>query len=78
MTGPKWEAPQHCDVQQWGEAEEKEDGGDRTVGKHREGLDIYRKSIKGDPSFKCLGRNMTAGDDYWPAVARNLVKEKKS
>ena len=41
-------------------------------------FDIYRKSIKGDPSFKCLGRNMTAGDDYWPAVARNLVKEKKS
>ena len=39
---------------------------------------VYRKQLKMVPSFKYLGRILTAGDDDWPAVAGNLGKAQKS
>ena len=41
-------------------------------------FEAYGKTIKAVPSFKYLGRIMTAGEDDWPAVAGNLVKSQKS
>ena len=41
-------------------------------------FEAYEKQLKAVPSFKYLGRIMTAGDDDWPAVAGNLVKARKS
>ena len=38
----------------------------------------YGKQLEVVPSFKDLGRIMTAGDDNWPAVAGNLVNARKS
>ena len=38
----------------------------------------YGKPIETVSKFKYMGRIMTAGDDDWPAVAGNLVKEQKS
>ena len=39
---------------------------------------VYWKQLKMVPSFKYLGRILTAGDDDWPAVAGNLGKARKS
>ena len=41
-------------------------------------FEVYGKPIEAVPSFKYLGRIMTAGNDDWPEVARNLVKAQKS
>ena len=41
-------------------------------------FEAYGKQLEVVPSFKYLGRIMTAGDDDWPAVAGNLVKVRKS
>ena len=41
-------------------------------------FDAYGKQLEAVPSFKYLGRIMTAGDDDLPAVAGNLVKARKS
>ena len=41
-------------------------------------FEAYGKPLEAVPSFKYLGRIMTAGDDDWPAVAGNLVKAQKS
>ena len=41
-------------------------------------FDANRKQLKTVPSFKYLGRILTAGDDDWPAVAGNLGKAQKS
>ena len=38
----------------------------------------YGKPLETVPTFKYLGRVMTAGDDYWPSVEGNLVKARKS
>ena len=40
--------------------------------------EAYRKQLKTVPSFKYLGRIMTAGEEDWPAVAGNLGKARKS
>ena len=40
-------------------------------------FEVYRKQLKTVPSFKYLGRILTAGDDDWPAVAGNLGKARK-
>ena len=37
-----------------------------------------RRLLQTVPRFKYLGRILTEGDDDWPAVARNLVKARKS
>ena len=37
-------------------------------------FEVYGKQLKTVPSFKYLGRILTAGDDDWPAVAGNLGK----
>ena len=41
-------------------------------------FEVYRKQLQSVPSFKYLGRTLTAGGDDWPAVARNLGKARKS
>ena len=41
-------------------------------------FEAYRKQLEAVPSFKYLGRIMTAGDDNWPAVAGNLVEARKN
>ena len=41
-------------------------------------FEAYGNPLEAVPSLKYLGRIMTAGDDDWPAVAVNLVKERKS
>ena len=41
-------------------------------------FEVYRKQLKTVPSFKYLGRILTAGDDDWPEVAGNLEKAQKS
>ena len=41
-------------------------------------FEVYGTQLKTVPSFKYLGRILTAGDDDWPAVAGNLGKERKS
>ena len=41
-------------------------------------FEVYGTQLKTVPSFKYLGRIMTAGEDDWPAVAGNLGKERKS
>ena len=41
-------------------------------------FEVYEKQLKTVPSFKYLGRIMTAGYDDWPAVAGNLGKAWKS
>ena len=41
-------------------------------------FEVYRKQLKTVPSFKYLGRILTAGGDDWPAVAGNLGKARKS
>ena len=38
----------------------------------------YGKKLEAVPSFKYLGRILTAGDDDWPAVAGDLGKARKS
>ena len=40
-------------------------------------FEAYRKPLVTVATFKYMGRVMTAGDHDWPAVARNLVKERK-
>ena len=40
-------------------------------------FEAYGKQLKAVPSFKYLGRIMTAGEDNWPAVVGNLEKERK-
>ena len=41
-------------------------------------FEVYGKQLKTVPSFNYLGRILTAGYDYWPAVAGNLGKARKS
>ena len=41
-------------------------------------FEAYSKPLEMVATFKYLGRGMTAGDDNWPAVAENFVKERKS
>ena len=41
-------------------------------------FEVYRKQLKTAPSFKYLGRILTAGDDDWPAVVGKLGKAQKS
>ena len=41
-------------------------------------FEAYGKQLEAVPSFKYLGRIMTAGDDNWTAVSGNLVKARKS
>ena len=41
-------------------------------------FEAYGKQLEAVPSFKYLGRIMTAWEDDWPAVAVNLVKARKS
>ena len=38
----------------------------------------YGKPLETVATFQYMGRVMTAGGDYWPAVAGNLVKSRKS
>ena len=40
-------------------------------------FEVYGTQLKTVPSFKYLGRILTAGDDDWPAVAGNLGKVQK-
>ena len=40
-------------------------------------FEAYGKQLEVVPSFKYLGRIMTAGDDNWPAVAGSLGKAQK-
>ena len=40
-------------------------------------FEAYGKPLDTVSTFKYLGRVMTAGDDDWPEVAGNLVKERK-
>ena len=40
-------------------------------------FEAYGKPLETVSTFKYLGRVMTAGDDYWLAVAGNLVKARK-
>ena len=35
-------------------------------------FEVYGEQLKTVPSFKYLGRILTAGDENWPAVAGNL------
>ena len=48
----------------------------------RESMDMafeaYRKQLEAVPSFKYLGRIITAGYNDWPAVVGNLVKARNS
>ena len=41
-------------------------------------FEVYGEQLKTAPSFKYLGRILTAGEDDWPAVAGNLRKARKS
>ena len=41
-------------------------------------FEAYGKPLEMVATFKYLGKVMTEGDDDWPAVAGNLVKERKS
>ena len=41
-------------------------------------FEVYGEQLNTVPSFKYLGRILTAGDDNWPAVAGNLGKARKS
>ena len=41
-------------------------------------FEAYGKQLDAVPSFKYLGRIMTAGDHDWPVVAGNLVKAQMS
>ena len=41
-------------------------------------FEVYGKQLKTVPSFKYVGRILTAGGDDWPAVAGNLGKARKS
>ena len=41
-------------------------------------FEAYGKQLEAMPSFKYLGRILTAADDDWPAVAGNLGKARKS
>ena len=41
-------------------------------------FEVYGRQLKTVPSFKYLGRILTAGDDDWQAVAGNLGKARKS
>ena len=41
-------------------------------------FEVYGKQLEAVPSFKYLGRILTAGDENWPAVAGNLGKPRKS
>ena len=41
-------------------------------------FEVYGEQLKTVPSFKYLGRILTAGDDDWPAVTGNLGKAQKS
>ena len=40
-------------------------------------FEVYGKQLQTVPSFKYLGRILTAGDDNCPAVAGNLGKAQK-
>ena len=40
-------------------------------------FEVYGEQLKTVPSFKYLGRILTAGDNDWPAVAGNLGKARK-
>ena len=41
-------------------------------------FEVYGRQLNTVPSFKYLGRTLTAQDDDWPAVAGNLGKARKS
>ena len=41
-------------------------------------FEVYGEQLKTVPSFKYLGRILTAGDNDWTAVAGNLGKALKS
>ena len=41
-------------------------------------FEVYGEQLNTAPSFKYLGRILTAGDDDWSAVAGNLGKARKS
>ena len=40
-------------------------------------FEAYGKHLEAVPSFKYLGKILIAGDDDFPAVARNLGKAQK-
>ena len=41
-------------------------------------FEAYMEQLESVPRFTYLGRVMTAGDKYWPAVAGNLKKARRS
>ena len=41
-------------------------------------FEVYGEQLQTVPQFKYLGRILTEGKQDWPAVARNLVKARKS
>ena len=55
VAGPKWEASRYRDMQEWGRAEEMENGGDRTARKHVDGLLGLREATRSGPPFQIPG-----------------------
>ena len=65
-------------MQEWGGEEETVTGGDRDTGSTEMAFEVYGKQLQTVPSFKYLGRILTAGDNDWPDVAGNMGKAQKS
>ena len=65
-------------VQEWGGRKRRRIAETELQESTEMAFEAYRKQLEAVPSFKYLGRIMTAGDDNWPAVAGNLVKARKS
>ena len=78
VTVPEWETQEHHDVQEWGGEKETRLAESEIRESTEMAFEVYGEQLKTAPSFKCLGRILTEGDDNWPAVAGNLGKARKS
>ena len=77
MEGAEWDAHVHVIVHSWSGAKETAISGGGVEGGQLQGFSAYGCPLERVTSFKHLGRVISATDDDWSAVVRNLAREKK-
>ena len=77
VAGPKWEAPRHRDVQEWGGAEETTNGGDQIVRKQSDGLQVLREATGSGPQFQKPWADNDGGGRRLASGSGKLVEGKE-
>ena len=74
MEGTSWEEPGHGNVRQGHRTKAKEVGGGGGSHEHGSGFQAHGRPLEAATSFKYMGRLLTASDNNWSSVVKNLRK----